>query len=118
MTVRWGVEVAVGSPVITVSVLVPSNDGYVSLTGIPLQSPVQISLWLSEKDDIKIRTNPQCVHWSTARGYGLKFSILIFNLILLSHLAFFFIYISEWVNGVVWVALRRVKTILCLLERL
>lgn len=70
VSVRWGVEVAVGSPVITVSVLVPSNDGYMSLTGIPLQSPVQISLWLSEKDDIKTRTNPQCVHWSTARGVG------------------------------------------------
>lgn len=72
VTVRWGVEVAVGSPVVTVSVLVPSKDGYMSLTGIPLQSPVQISLWLNEKDDIKTRTNPQCVHWSTARGYALK----------------------------------------------
>lgn len=72
VTVRWGVEVAVGSPVVTVSVLVPSKDGYMSLTGIPLQSPVQISLWLNEKDDIKTRTNPQCVHWSTARGYASK----------------------------------------------
>lgn len=55
----------------TVSVLVPSDDGYESLTGIPLQSPVQISLWLSEKDEFKTRTNPQCVHWSTIRGYAL-----------------------------------------------
>lgn len=53
----------------TVSVLVPSDNGcYESLTGIPLQSPVQVRLWLNENDDFKTRTNPQCVHWSTARG--------------------------------------------------
>lgn len=75
MAVRWGVEVAVGSPVVTVSVLVPSDDGYESLTGIPLQSPVQISLWLSEKDEFKTRTNPQCVHWSTIRGYVTLYSL-------------------------------------------
>lgn len=68
MAVRWGVEVAVGSPVMTVSVLVPSDNGYESLTGIPLQNPIQVRLWLNEKDDFKTRTNPQCVHWSTARG--------------------------------------------------
>ncbi|XP_018058154.1 PREDICTED: protocadherin-like wing polarity protein stan [Atta colombica] len=70
VSVRWGVEVAVGSPVMTVSVLVPSDDGYESLTGIPLQSPIQVRLWLHENDDFKTRTNPQCVHWSTARGIG------------------------------------------------
>lgn len=68
VAMRWGVEVAVGSPVMTVSVLVPSENGLESLTGIPLQSPVQIRLWLSENDASKTRTNPQCVHWSTARG--------------------------------------------------
>jgi cadherin EGF LAG seven-pass G-type receptor 1 len=68
VSVRWGVEVAVGSPVITVSVLVPSDNGYESLTGIPLQSPIQVRLWLSETDDFKTRTNPQCVHWSITRG--------------------------------------------------
>ncbi|KAG7212572.1 hypothetical protein KM043_012871 [Ampulex compressa] len=70
VAVRWGVEVAVGSPVITVSVLVPADNGYESLTGVPLQSPVQVRLWLSEHEDFKTRTNPQCVHWSTARGVG------------------------------------------------
>ncbi|XP_012288367.1 protocadherin-like wing polarity protein stan [Orussus abietinus] len=67
---RWGVEVAVGSPVLTVSVLVPTESGYESITGIPLQSPVQIRLWLNAEDRLKTRTNPQCVHWSTARGIG------------------------------------------------
>ncbi|XP_051163355.1 protocadherin-like wing polarity protein stan isoform X2 [Leptopilina boulardi] len=70
VTVRWGVEVAVGSPIITVSVLIPSENGYKSLSGVPLQSPVQVRLWLSEDDGSKTRTNPQCVHWSTARGFG------------------------------------------------
>ncbi|XP_033222286.1 protocadherin-like wing polarity protein stan isoform X3 [Belonocnema kinseyi] len=70
VTVRWGVEVAVGSPVVTVSVLIPSEDGYKFLSGVPLQYPVQVRLWLSEDDGTKTRTNPQCVHWSTARGFG------------------------------------------------
>ncbi|XP_015521680.1 protocadherin-like wing polarity protein stan isoform X1 [Neodiprion lecontei] len=70
VAMRWGVEIAVGSPVVTVSILVPSANGHESLTGIPLQSPVQIRLWLSEDDGFKTRTNPQCVHWSTARGIG------------------------------------------------
>ncbi|XP_046828165.1 protocadherin-like wing polarity protein stan isoform X1 [Vespa crabro] len=70
VAVRWGVEVSVGSPVMTVSVLVPSKNGYESMTGIPLQSPVQVRLWLSENDDFKTRTNPQCVHWNTAKGTG------------------------------------------------
>lgn len=69
MAVRWGVEVAVASPVMTVSVLVPSDNGHESLTGVPLQSPVQIRLWLNENNDLKTRINPQCVHWSMARGY-------------------------------------------------
>ncbi|XP_016844332.1 protocadherin-like wing polarity protein stan isoform X2 [Nasonia vitripennis] len=70
VTIRWGVEVAVGSPIVTVSVLVPSETGYNTLTGIPLKSPVRIQLWLSEDDGYKTRINPQCVHWSTARGIG------------------------------------------------
>ena len=68
VTVRWGVEVAVGSPVITIAVLIPSENGFKFLSGIPLQFPVQARLWLSEDDGRKIRTNPQCVHWSTVRG--------------------------------------------------
>lgn len=68
MNVRWGVEVAVSSPVITVSLLVPTANGHESLTDTPLQTPVRISLWLSEDDGFKTRINPQCVHWSTARG--------------------------------------------------
>lgn len=81
VAVRWGVEVAVGSPVITVSVLVPSDNGYESLTGVPLQSPVQISLWLSENDEVKTRTNPQCVHWSTARGYAIHIFLFAINML-------------------------------------
>ena len=68
MTIRWGVEVAIGSPIITVSVLVPSETGYNSLTGIPLKSPVRVQMWLSQNDGSKTRINPQCVHWSTTRG--------------------------------------------------
>ncbi|XP_066601005.1 protocadherin-like wing polarity protein stan [Prorops nasuta] len=70
VSVRWGVEVAVGSPVMTVSVLAPTEKGYESLTEVPLQSPIQVRLWLSETNDLKTRTNPQCVHWSTIRGNG------------------------------------------------
>ncbi|XP_023246804.1 protocadherin-like wing polarity protein stan [Copidosoma floridanum] len=70
VTVRWGIEVAIGSPIITVSVLVPSENGYETLTGVPLESPVRIQIWLSENDGSKTRINPQCVHWSTARGIG------------------------------------------------
>ncbi|XP_034944720.1 protocadherin-like wing polarity protein stan isoform X2 [Chelonus insularis] len=69
VNVRWGVEVAVGSPVVTISVLIPSDNGSKSLSST-LQSPVQIQLWISEDDGAKIRTNPQCVHWSTARNVG------------------------------------------------
>ncbi|XP_063987386.1 protocadherin-like wing polarity protein stan [Diachasmimorpha longicaudata] len=70
VTVRWGVEVAVGSPVVTVSVLVPSENGSKALSGSSLRSPVQIQLWIIEDDGMKLRANPQCVHWSTARGIG------------------------------------------------
>ncbi|XP_008557612.1 protocadherin-like wing polarity protein stan [Microplitis demolitor] len=69
VNVRWGVEVAVGSPIVTISVLIPSDNGTKSLVDSP-QSPVQIQLWISEDDGAKIRTNPQCVHWSTARNSG------------------------------------------------
>ncbi|XP_044577360.1 protocadherin-like wing polarity protein stan isoform X2 [Cotesia glomerata] len=69
VNVRWGVEVAVGSPVITISILIPSDNGTKLLSNNP-QSPVQIQLWISEDDGTKIRINPQCVHWSTARNSG------------------------------------------------
>lgn len=68
VNIRWGVEIAIGSPIVTVSVLVPSEAGYNTLTGIPLDSPVRVSMWMSENDGSKTRINPQCVHWSTARG--------------------------------------------------
>ncbi|KAL7299168.1 hypothetical protein TKK_0007766 [Trichogramma kaykai] len=70
VTIRWGVEVGIASPIVTVSVLVPSETGYETMTGIPLKSPVRVQLWLSEDDGFKTRINPQCVHWSTARGIG------------------------------------------------
>ncbi|KAK0088102.1 hypothetical protein PV325_013198 [Microctonus aethiopoides] len=71
VTVRWGVEVAVGSPIVTVSILVPSDNGSKPLSSEnSLQSPVQIQLWIIEDDGAKIRANPQCVHWSTVRDIG------------------------------------------------
>lgn len=74
VALRWGVQVAIASPVITVSVLVPrstQNSSHESITGMPLQSPVQVRLWIDDsREDRKTRTNPQCVHWSTIRGYG------------------------------------------------
>ncbi|XP_043283002.1 protocadherin-like wing polarity protein stan isoform X2 [Venturia canescens] len=73
VNLRWGVEVAVGSPVVTISILVPTENGTRSLmTGNTLQSspPVQIQLWIIEDDGVKRRANPQCVHWSTVRGIG------------------------------------------------
>ncbi|KAF7994935.1 hypothetical protein HCN44_004407 [Aphidius gifuensis] len=72
ITVRWGVEVAVGSPIVTVSVLVPSENGTTNVLTTnsvdKIKSPVQIQLWIIEDDGTKIRANPQCVHWSMIRG--------------------------------------------------
>lgn len=130
---RWGVDITIGSPLISVSVLVPEyveavvktkNDVifkdvklpeiegneqdmwlkkvltqpgddqiheneaqylqnqrqrrhvtkkllYKSLSGIVLNVPVKLQIWLdSNKTVFNERSNPQCVHWSTVRGYG------------------------------------------------
>lgn len=132
---RWGVDVTIGSPLISVSVLVPElvesqrpkpleppklvfetlqgdeadkmrllkktltepevriseNDAqyyrveghrmkrdqsstkkllYKSLVGEPLTLPVRLQIWMDSNLTIfNERSNPQCVHWSTARGY-------------------------------------------------
>ncbi|KAG5887440.1 hypothetical protein JTB14_003292 [Gonioctena quinquepunctata] len=127
---RWGVDITVGSPLISVSVLVPEyvdihpattehniifkdvklpnskldnkdiwnkksyndpdlqeNDAqyirvkrdkksskklsYKSLSGIRLPKPVRLQMWLNSNYTVfNERSNPQCVHWSTARGFG------------------------------------------------
>ncbi|CAG9761162.1 unnamed protein product [Ceutorhynchus assimilis] len=44
---------------------------YRSLSGIPLKSPIRLQVWLNSSDTVfNERSNPQCVHWSTTRGFG------------------------------------------------
>jgi hypothetical protein len=44
---------------------------YKSLSGIALKIPVRLQIWLdSNKTLFNERSNPQCVHWSTVRGFG------------------------------------------------
>lgn len=43
---------------------------YKSLSGTQLRQPIRLQIWLNSSDTIfNERSNPQCVHWSTARGY-------------------------------------------------
>lgn len=104
---RWGVDITIGSPLISVSVLIPeyvtrlsnsskrelqkrsadtnylrTNMGsftkdslfekqlvYKSLSEIPLSLLVRLQMWLDPNiTALDERSNPQCVHWSTARG--------------------------------------------------
>ncbi|CAH1153853.1 unnamed protein product [Phaedon cochleariae] len=124
---RWGVEVTVGSPLISLSVLVPeyvadtggtteravlfkdvklpvgkgedfwktrsSNEpeiqenearyyrrkrdqtstklSYKSLSGVRLSTPVRLQMWLdADNTAFNDRSNPQCVHWTSVRGFG------------------------------------------------
>ncbi|XP_066994105.2 protocadherin-like wing polarity protein stan [Anabrus simplex] len=75
---RWGVEIRVGSPVISLAILVPSDEvgvdeqKYRLLTNSgPLPVPVMLRMWLnSDVEPLSMRSNPQCVHWSTLKGYG------------------------------------------------
>ncbi|XP_050305133.1 protocadherin-like wing polarity protein stan isoform X2 [Anthonomus grandis grandis] len=128
---RWGVDITIGSPLMSIGVLVPEyvdaiepsnehdlshiklpeiimpddkwtkkifvepevkiheNDPqylrsrtrrdrnlrkkllYKSLSGIPLKQSIRLQLWLNSSDTVfNERSNPQCVHWSTARGIG------------------------------------------------
>ncbi|CAF4901464.1 unnamed protein product [Pieris macdunnoughi] len=44
---------------------------YKSLNGIRLKKPIRLQLWLDiSRETFGSRTNPQCVHWSMARGSG------------------------------------------------
>ncbi|KAL3270161.1 hypothetical protein HHI36_009218 [Cryptolaemus montrouzieri] len=44
---------------------------YKSLSGMQLNLPLKIQIWLNSSATIfNERSNPQCVHWSTARGFG------------------------------------------------
>lgn len=33
---------------------------------VPLESPIRIKIWIN-KNPITLRSNPQCVRWSTSR---------------------------------------------------
>lgn len=127
---RWGVDVVIGSPLISVSILVPEyveavakptppvifediklpdaeiqkwnkkvyvepdvkvheNEAYLrsevgrkkrdrsltkkllyrSLAGVSLAMPIRLQIWLDSNYTVfNERSNPQCVHWTTARG--------------------------------------------------
>lgn len=102
---RWGVDITIGSPLISVSVLIPeyinniSNNSvrglrkrspqykftrtkpsiddaksgrklfYKSLSDTSLSFLVRLQVWLNPNTTtLNERSNPQCVHWSTARG--------------------------------------------------
>lgn len=79
VTKRWGIQLKVGSGVLSFSVLVPvtpeqqyeddDNDVvvYKPLSEVHLSSPIRIRMWL-DNDKQPIKSNPQCVHWTTARG--------------------------------------------------
>ncbi|KAG8227385.1 hypothetical protein J437_LFUL000393, partial [Ladona fulva] len=92
---RWGVDLRVASPVISVAILAPptakskdlskSDDKIVASSlqagqssedsGLLLRErrrlnhPVRFRIWLPEIP-MSPRSNPQCVHWSKARGFG------------------------------------------------
>lgn len=43
---------------------------YKTMSGVRLKKPVRLQMWLDiNKETFGSRTNPQCVHWSTLRGY-------------------------------------------------
>ncbi|XP_063227767.1 protocadherin-like wing polarity protein stan [Bacillus rossius redtenbacheri] len=85
---RWGVDLKVGSPVISLAVLVPVEDQHSAAGGdaagpgsdrkyqllseaLSLPNPVMLRLWLDQESQfLSPRLNPQCVYWSTARGVG------------------------------------------------
>lgn len=53
---------------------------YKTLSGVRLKKPVRLQMWLDiNKDTFGSRTNPQCVHWSTLRGY-VYFCLFFHNL--------------------------------------
>ncbi|CAH1976680.1 unnamed protein product [Acanthoscelides obtectus] len=44
---------------------------YDNLLGVSLAAPVRLQLWLDyNRTMINERSNPQCVHWTTVRGWG------------------------------------------------
>lgn len=69
---RWGVDIMVGSPVITVTATRASkglieNESRILADTVPLPSPIRLRIWLDKAAQTP-RINPQCVHWSTRRG--------------------------------------------------
>ncbi|XP_065199574.1 protocadherin-like wing polarity protein stan [Planococcus citri] len=83
---RYGVDLIVGSPVISVIVAINQHTGNefkwkretdsgsdVITTNlldlVPLPVPVRLRIWLNH-DVITPLSNPQCVRWTNIRGYG------------------------------------------------
>nr|XP_018907159.1 PREDICTED: protocadherin-like wing polarity protein stan isoform X2 [Bemisia tabaci] len=63
---RWGVDLLIGSPVVSVVVIAndPDTDEIVTLNNkVPLTAPVRLRLWLNEPM-VSSRSNPQCVRWT------------------------------------------------------
>lgn len=55
---------------------------YKSLNGVRLKKPIRLQIWLDiNRETFGSRTNPQCVHWSTANGF-VSFNTFILNLML------------------------------------
>lgn len=60
---RWGVDLRVGSPVVSLAAYVPGDKSYKPLGG-PLHAPVRVRLWLDPQlQSLGPRANPQCVYW-------------------------------------------------------
>lgn len=143
---RWGVDITIGSPLISVSILVPEyvdaiekplyhkpivfdetnldtpqkvlkkmftetevklheNEAsrksrsvsrklfFKSLAGKILSLPVRLQIWLDSNNTVfNERSNPQCVHWSTARG-------LVDNKKLIRVFYIYFFVSTDMVNG-------------------
>ena len=59
---RWGSELIVGSPVLSVNLLL-SNSGSNNISkSILLPEPILLQIWLNSKY-VSERSNPQCVYW-------------------------------------------------------
>lgn len=41
---------------------------YKQLDEVDLKSPIRLRMWI-DSDKQPLKTNPQCVHWTTVRGY-------------------------------------------------
>ncbi|KAK7789529.1 hypothetical protein R5R35_000833 [Gryllus longicercus] len=78
---RWGIELHVGSPVISLAIYVPKQSDPLNAAAPQtyelladegtLPVPILLRLWLDTSiQALSPRSNPQCVYWSHARGIG------------------------------------------------